>query len=550
MVGTADIRHEVSHSMLSHTNTRIRIHQSAIALLLLVAFFPAGSFATNTCLDLYHKQKSFLSNPDESILIAGIIGWCRNNKRRIIWDERYAMVARKWSGFLVDMGGPGAKSLPQDRLKFELLRVGVTDAAILPFSTLGPSEKIPPSLLKFLDEQVKSGRYTHFGVGVTRTANQKQMLTTLILGRRPAFIKPLPVCPPPGSRQTIELALLRGYSHPTWLMTTPNGDVKKGVLEYEEGKWTSEIPFDSGAGEYTMEVTVNGPTGPEVTALFPLYCGMQRPKIPKVKARPAPNRYHNPAEAEQALVAMINKDRESLKLPPLSKDEELCKIARSHAMQLLFDRHATHRTKKTGALVDRLRKAGVTFDRALENVSLSSSPEAAHERLMSSPGHRINILDPDVTVVGVGIAMERTSYEDIVAVCEVFLELPETGPEVTTVKRILEMVNDRRKKRGRFALGLDSELSRLARQSARRLMALDSKADPGEEGDSLMQELEDEWGVSDAAIRYFHTTNPARILASAEILEEGFNRLGVGIARSYDKSRSGQMWIAIIFAGR
>ncbi len=536
-----------THTPARH-GTYIRAQLALMAVLVMV-LVGAGR-AEESCKDLYNSDRSFLSNPDESILIAGVIGWCRNHKRRIVWDERYAAVARKWSGFLVEMGGPGSKSLPQDRLKFELLRQGVTDAAVLPFSTIGPSEKIPPSLMKFLDDQVQRGRYTHFAIGVTRTADQKQMVTTLILARRPAFIKPFPVCPAPGSRQTMELALLRAYSHPVWLMTTPKGDVKKGTLNYDEGKWTSEIAFDSGPGEYTMELTVNGPTGPEVAALFPLYCGMQRPSIPRIKARPAPNRYHNPAEAEAAMVAMINKDRASLELPPLSKDDELCKIARAHAMQLLFDRHATHRSKKSGALVDRLRKARVKFDRALENVSLSSSPEAAHDRLMSSPSHRINILDPDVTVVGVGVAMERTPEEDIVAVCEVFLELPETGPELTTVKKLLDLVNDRRRKKGRFALGLDNDLSRLARQSARRLMALDTKADPGSEGDLLMQELEDDWGVSDAAIRYFHTTNPGRILASPEILEEGFNRLGVGIARSHDRSKSGQMWIAIIFAGR
>ncbi len=523
--------------------------RTVFALGLLLA--PAASVAAAGCPDRYHEQAKFLANPDESVLIAAVIGWCRNHDHRLLWDERYASVARKWSGFLVESGEPGRRSLPQDRLRFELRQAGVTDAAVLPYSALGPPETVPGGLLPFLDEKVEPGRYTHFAVGVTRFPDQKRMVTTLLLGRRPVRIEPLPVCPEPNSRQELELVMRRGYSHPRWLMTTPRGDVLKGSLEYESGKWRSAVPLDAGRGKYTLELVVNGPAGPEVAALFPLYAGTERARLPAKTLRPAPGRYRSPGDAERALVELVNQERAELKLPALERDQELSRLAREHAMDLLMARHASHRSRNTGALTDRLRKAGVEFERALENVALTPSPQAAHDRFMDSPGHRINVLDPSVTRLGVGVAMERTAVEDVLAVCQVYVEKPQGGAEATGVETVVELINARRRTKGRFALGLDATLSQIARRSARRLVASGDRADPEAEGERLLQQLTDgELVVADVAIRYFHARRPERVLASPEIFENQFNRLGVGIARSADASQAGKVWIALIFAGR
>jgi uncharacterized protein YkwD len=503
------------------------------------------------CPDRYHVESKFLTNPDENILIPEVITWCRNNQYRLHWDERYAKVARLWSGFLIESGEPNDRFVVQTRLRFELLKQGVTDQAILPYSAMGPAYRVPEGLPDFLDQQVKQGRYTHFAVGVTRTKNQKNMVTTLILGRRPALIDPLAVCPAPGDRMPVRLRLLRGYSHPRWLMTSPKGDVTAATLLYEEGAWRSEIPLDGGPGEYRVEIVVNGPLGPEVAALFDLFAGRPRSLLPKVKVRPEPKRYKSPKDAELALLSMINTSRSKQGLPALALDEKLSVLARKHAMQLLVDRHATHRTIRSGSLVHRLRKAKLAFDRALENVCLSTSPSSAHERFMDSPGHRRNVLDPNVNRVGLGVAMERNANEDILAVCQVFIENPQANPNAQSVEKVLKIINEKRRKRGRFALGLDRKLSALARHSARRLAALGDKADPQKAGEELLAELEEgSLSFYDARVRYFKTHNAYHVLASPELNLENINRLGVGIAWSLGKSRAGEMWIALVFAGR
>jgi uncharacterized protein YkwD len=347
------------------------------------------------------------------------------------------------------------------------------------------------------------------------------------------------------------MQLLRGYRHARWLLTTPKGEVQDDALIYEEGAWSGLVPLDSGKGTYQMEIVVRGSAGPEVAALFPLYVGIERPAVPTVKLHPAPERYKTPGDAEAALLKLVNKERRRLGLPALSLSEELSTVAREHSMQLLTDRHAAHRTTATGSLLDRLRKSEIPFARALENVSLSPSPEAAHERFMDSPGHRLNVLDSDVTVAGIGIAMERGSQEDILAVTEVFIEPVQSEAISNVAERVAGMINRRRKARGRFALGLDRDLCRVALRSARRLAALGGKADAKREGDALLAQLTgDDEENSGVQIHYFKTASLRRVLTVRGLLDEDINRVGVGAAKPAVQATPGELWIAVIFAGR
>lgn len=507
------------------------------------------AISTSGCKDSYNVDAKFMANPDESVLIAGVIGWCRNNKTRLLWDERYASVARLWSGYLIEGQAKTDRAIPVERLRFELQHRGVVDASVAPFSVEGEIEKMPQQMIEFLDQEAKRGRYTHFAVGVTRTPDQKRMVSTLLLGRRPAIINPLPVCPSPGERLTLDLKLLSGYRHPYWLMTTPAGLVVKDSLLYEEGGWHGKVPLDAGRGTYKLELIVLGPEGPEVAALLPLFVGVERPALPQKKIHPAPGRYRNPEEAEAALLRLTNEARARFSLPALVADKKLGDLAREHAMQLLMAHRVAHRTRKTGTLVDRLRRSNIPFDRALENVSLSPSPEAAHERFMDSPGHRLNIIDPDVRRIGIGIAMERGAQDDIMAVCEVFVEAGESGQGTRLSGQIARSINTWRRKKGRFDLGLDDQLTKIARNSARRLAAMGDKAKPQEEGNSLVERLEDSGAFSAVTVRYFRTANPARVLGVPEILDDDINRLGIGVATA-DSRFPGELWIAVIFAGR
>ena len=53
---------------------------------------------------------------------------------------------------------------------------------------------------------------------------------------------------------------------------------------------------------------------------------------------------------------------------------------------------------------DRMRRGGVRFSGAGENLALAPTVEVAHEGLMNSPGHRANILNARFRRIGIGAA--------------------------------------------------------------------------------------------------------------------------------------------------
>lgn len=504
---------------------------------------------SGTCAETYEREERFVCSPDEELFNTAVQGWCREHGVKLSWDARYAQVARLWSEHLLRANLPPERSLSIDRLRLELRNRGVTDAAMVPFSAIGSAKEVPAGLLQFLDNGVALNRYTHFGLGVAISQDRQKVITTLLIGRRPARLDPLPVCPETGSRFTLQARLREDYNYPRMLLGLPKGGVESEDLLYEAGVWRGTVKLDAGRGIYQLELIVQGPSGPAVAALVPLYVGVAPDALPVVRGRPAPARYNNPGESERALMQLINQARAKQNLPPLQLDEQLSVVAREHSLQLLVDRHAVHRTAASGALADRLQKRNVVFMRALENVALGSSPEAAHERILESPGHRLNVLDPGVQRLGVGVAMERQPEEDILAVTEIFIESPDTGDVATLAKRVHDAINQARKQRGFLALGADEQLSQIARQSARRL-AMQKEAPIAAEGERLFRELQKQLGLNDPRIRYFFTGQLQRVLAAPEVLDESINRLGVGVAQAPFAQTPGECWIALIFARR
>ncbi len=398
--------------------------------------------------------------------------------------------------------------------------------------------------------EIRRGRYNIFGIGTVRSPDQKNTAVTLLLGRRQTVIDPLPACPVPSERIDLRLRLAPGYRHPSWLLAQPDGMVIKGILKHQEGIWKAMIGLDAGRGTYQMEILVHGLNGPEIAALFPLYVGTAKPGLPVIKLRPAPNRYPTPKEAEKALIDLIDSVRSRHNLPKLIVCETLNSVARRHSLDLLNRRHAVHRTS-SGSLHDRLKNTNIPFIRALENVSLSTSPETAHERFLESPSHRINILDPNTTHLGIGIAMERSLQEDILSVCEVFIEKTPPADLANIKKQLFTMINQTRKNRGRFALGLDTQLSRYALESARRLSANPTRLDPQKESLRLVEDIENSnLTVTGTRVHMLRTANPKRALTIPALLDENVNRIGIGIAKADNTHKPPELWISLIFAGR
>jgi len=178
--------------------------------------------------------------------------------------------------------------------------------------------------------------------------------------------------------------------------------------------------LDAGPGEYQLEVLARDDMGPRVLGLCSLHAlpAGQRPVHERLLAaaregtlaapkRPLPESTvptATPAEAEQRMLFLLNRDRRRAGLRPLELDPELETMARAHSRDMLRNDFFAHVSPRSGRLVERAESAGVRYARLGENIAVHGDVDAAEAALLRSPGHRVNILDPSFTHVGIGIA--------------------------------------------------------------------------------------------------------------------------------------------------
>lgn len=124
-------------------------------------------------------------------------------------------------------------------------------------------------------------------------------------------------------------------------------------------------------------------------------------------------------EQEEAdLIVAINNERKSRGLDPLTLDPLLTVTARAHSREMCSLDYFNHKSPNHAHLtpldryLDGLRAWGEGQPHAAlvgENIFYASvtddvyNASYAHARLMASPGHRANILEPRFTKVGVGL---------------------------------------------------------------------------------------------------------------------------------------------------
>ena len=131
---------------------------------------------------------------------------------------------------------------------------------------------------------------------------------------------------------------------------------------------------------------------------------------------------HADTVSDEALfVTKINALRTSQGLPALQVNDNLVAKARAWAAGMAAAGRIWHSTLSDGITAD-WQKLG-------ENVGMGGSVDGLHNAFVASPHHYENLVDPDFTYVGIGIAMNG----DTMYVAEEFMELmPPKAPVATT----------------------------------------------------------------------------------------------------------------------
>ncbi|MEX0319965.1 MAG: CAP domain-containing protein [Ruegeria sp.] len=135
---------------------------------------------------------------------------------------------------------------------------------------------------------------------------------------------------------------------------------------------------------------------------------------------------------ERQMLDLINAERASRGLNPVQLELRLNDSSEDHSDWMLRSGNFSHTGSGGSSAGDRMRDAGFVFSGSwtwAENIAwqslrgapgLSDDVENLHDSLMNSSGHRANILNPDVTVIGIGIETGRFQGYDAIMVTQNF----------------------------------------------------------------------------------------------------------------------------------
>ncbi len=342
------------------------------------------------------SQRSLGKSNDFKELIEG--WFAHENLPPVQYDPRLSQVAKENSIALSELSNPvqGMSAYLGYLLESHHIYDAVVQATATQFSTHRDLEK---KILHFLAERATGGGYTHFGFNFVHLGSKS--MATLILVRRvvshisiqTAHKRTLTIC-----------ARIHPQRKPKMLITSPKGRIFQKTPAARGKKLCASFPKGR-PGRYQIEILTEDEYGPEVAALFPLYLGIPSPLHPIHKLYPPESFRRQDISAE--IFSLINQSRKTHGLKPLRRSFSLSKIAQAHSEDMRDNGFFGHTSPAFGDLAQRLSSSGIKYFNASENLALSSSPKQAHESLMNSPSHRQTLLDPHLTDVGIGIAIDH-----------------------------------------------------------------------------------------------------------------------------------------------
>lgn len=111
---------------------------------------------------------------------------------------------------------------------------------------------------------------------------------------------------------------------------------------------------------------------------------------------------------EQEVFDLINIQRTSSGLPALKIDEELQNVARVKARDMVDNNYFSHNSPTYGTPFNMIKKFGITYKAAGENIAGNSSNKEAVNAWMNSSGHKANILSNNYNYTGVAVVSSPT----------------------------------------------------------------------------------------------------------------------------------------------
>ncbi len=373
-------------------------------------------------------------------------------------DGRLALLAAWTAEHL----GEGGTPPPHEVMEFFSQHLGLVEPTphLIILGQPDP-EMLEAGIADSIGQRLARQSYTHFGAAVI--PRQGLTLAIVTLSTRYLEMEPISREVNAGSTVRLEGRLVGAHSNPSVAVTGPGGATSRQTggqgPRFELPVATTE------SGVYRVELLAEGPRGDTVIANFPLYAGMEAPTSITLGGDPE-GESGDPSDVADALFALLNDARRGVGAEPLERDEALDRISLAHSQDMMENEFVAHESPTTGGAPDRVHRAGLSSGLILENIGRGYSATEIHRGLMASPGHRANILNPDVTHGGVGVVVEEEGDRRAFVATEVFIRANREVDLSRAPEQLLALINDARRRRGAAPVELDPNLQRAAQRGA------------------------------------------------------------------------------------
>lgn len=106
---------------------------------------------------------------------------------------------------------------------------------------------------------------------------------------------------------------------------------------------------------------------------------------------------------EKEVFNLINQQREKNGLSPLKVDNEVQRVARIKAQDMVSNNYFSHTSPTYGSPFDMLKSFKISYRTAGENIAGNSTNSGAVSAWMNSQGHKANILNSSYNYTGIGV---------------------------------------------------------------------------------------------------------------------------------------------------
>ncbi len=372
-------------------------------------------------------------------------------------DPRLAQLAQ----WVAERLGPEGEPPPNEVVEFFARHLGLVEPVphIMVLGQPGDTIEngVAGSTVQFMQRQT----YNRYGAAVVERGGLS--VAVVMLSWRWVDLEPIPRHVDAGTPLRVRGALTGEHRNPTVVVAQPDGQVRR--LPAGSGpEFDVRVPT-SGAGVYQVEVVGRGEHGDTVIANFPVYVGQPIPERVRFDVARAEGG-HDVESVRRELLDLLNETRREAGLPPVREHVGLREVALAHSREMAEQDFIGHTSPRTGSAVDRVRAANLPSSLVLENIGRGYGAAEIHRGLMESPGHRANLVNPDVTHVGIGVVAQPEGSRSAFIVTEVFVRMSERVDLTGAPERLVTLINRARSARGAPALSLEDHLSEAAQHAA------------------------------------------------------------------------------------